>query len=65
MSWLEEHVQPDVLLKFVDEDGRQWTAAAYVGELHRYDGIAMAERMTIHDERSKGMRLTGLTVVQR
>lgn len=54
----EPGARPDVLLTFVDAQGREWIAAAYVGELES-DG----QRMPIHDT-DAAWKLRSFTVVQ-
>lgn len=62
MSVNEESARPDVVLTFVDAHGREWLAAAYLGELES-DG----QTLSIHNPlvKSVGFAVRRFVVVER
>lgn len=58
-----EDDRPDVVLAFVDGDGRRWLAGAWVGELQPQDHDGGPLR--VEDLKDRALALNGFTIVDK
>lgn len=58
---LEE--EPNAIMRFRDEQGQDWLAAAFLGNLIRYENDAVAETVDVRTLRDRAFTLHELKVV--
>lgn len=55
----------NAVMTFTDEQGREWIAAAIVGELVRYEGGEVVETMSTEETKDRAFMLSGLKLVAK
>lgn len=64
MGDVEESVA-NAIMAFRDEQGREWLAGAFIGNLARFEGGQQVETIEIEDLKDRSFGLTGFKLVRK